>query len=305
MLFTLIRYHVEIMIPLILEQFQDYNQPQAKLASLFVILGHLALNSDAYIGSLKPCGRDAFQNADLIAEVIYNLMPSLACASGLPRSITQLLVHVLIPRLFELLHYDSNHNISSAATDSNKYSQYFSLKSLNGIYQYLNSNRDCLKLLARQRQFYVDYRLKDRSTVHGLQMLGFDVGGEVVEDHLINILTDTLRINAGTSQLPPVQQSHLLLATEAEASAAKVGGMGRCCLPEVEPNDAVALQTKIIPFDELRLNVEEVLLSRNRNAAGRRRQNLIVCASLIDKVTNLAGIARSVSCGSAFVEDFH
>jgi tRNA guanosine-2'-O-methyltransferase len=33
--------------------------------------------------------------------------------------------------------------------------------------------------------------------------------------------------------------------------------------------------------------------NRNRNSAGRQRQNIIVCASLIDKIANLGGIART------------
>jgi len=53
------------------------------------------------------------------------------------------------------------------------------------------------------------------------------------------------------------------------------------------------LQAKITPFDELNLTLEEDALSRKRNGAGRKRQHVVVVASLIDKIANLAGIART------------
>ena len=52
-------------------------------------------------------------------------------------------------------------------------------------------------------------------------------------------------------------------------------------------------QRKIVPFDALQLEVEAHVVTRSLNELGRRRQQLIVCASLIDKVPNLAGLART------------
>jgi tRNA G18 (ribose-2'-O)-methylase SpoU len=59
------------------------------------------------------------------------------------------------------------------------------------------------------------------------------------------------------------------------------------------------LQTKRIPFNDLQLRITDSLLTRERNEVGRSRQNIIVCASLIDKITNLAGIARTCEIFSA------
>ena len=57
--------------------------------------------------------------------------------------------------------------------------------------------------------------------------------------------------------------------------------------------DELNLQRKIIPLDSLHLSLLEYVKSRHMNAAGRGRQQLIVCASLIDKTPNLAGLART------------
>lgn len=53
------------------------------------------------------------------------------------------------------------------------------------------------------------------------------------------------------------------------------------------------LQAKIVPFDSLQVEMAEHVLSRHFNAADRTRQDLIVCASLVDKPTNLGGLART------------
>jgi len=57
--------------------------------------------------------------------------------------------------------------------------------------------------------------------------------------------------------------------------------------------DALNLQRKILPLDSLQLSLEESVRNRQMNAAGRKRQQLIICASLIDKTPNLAGLVRT------------
>jgi len=55
----------------------------------------------------------------------------------------------------------------------------------------------------------------------------------------------------------------------------------------------MVLQSKIVPFDALQLETANFVLSRHLNAADRPRQELVVCASLVDKPTNLGGLART------------
>jgi tRNA guanosine-2'-O-methyltransferase len=58
-------------------------------------------------------------------------------------------------------------------------------------------------------------------------------------------------------------------------------------------NCNVNFQRKIVPVDALNLFLDDIRDKKLRNAAGRRKQPLIVCASLIDKVPNLGGLART------------
>ena len=59
-------------------------------------------------------------------------------------------------------------------------------------------------------------------------------------------------------------------------------------------------------FDALNLTLEDCNNAKFRNAVGRTKQDIIVCASLIDKVPNLAGLARTAeifACSKLIVPD--
>jgi tRNA guanosine-2'-O-methyltransferase len=64
-------------------------------------------------------------------------------------------------------------------------------------------------------------------------------------------------------------------------------------------NSLANFQRKIIPLDSLNLAMEDLREKRIRNAAGHQKQQLIVCASLVDKVPNLGGLARTAEIFSA------
>jgi tRNA guanosine-2'-O-methyltransferase len=66
-----------------------------------------------------------------------------------------------------------------------------------------------------------------------------------------------------------------------------------------EDSDVVNFQRKIIPLDALNLALEELREKRLRNSAGRKKQELIVCATLVDKVPNLGGLARTAEIFAA------
>ena len=50
---------------------------------------------------------------------------------------------------------------------------------------------------------------------------------------------------------------------------------------------------KIIPLDSLTLELDASRNARLKNAVGRKKQSLVVVASLVDKIPNLAGLART------------
>jgi tRNA G18 (ribose-2'-O)-methylase SpoU len=64
-------------------------------------------------------------------------------------------------------------------------------------------------------------------------------------------------------------------------------------------NNLVNFQRKIVPMDSLQLALDEYKESSLMNAAGHKKQSLIICASLIDKATNLAGLTRTAEIFAA------
>lgn len=258
------------MLPLLLEQLDDCNNPQQKLASLFVILGHLIVHAESQEG--RP--DDVLNDPDTVAAILHALFPHLSCAGGLPRSIAQLLVHSLVGRFCKLVKLplftditkteDEAENALLAAHTEQiqaRFVHHFSLRTLRQVHRHLHLNKDTVKLMDKQRAFFRAFRLgKGDSngggggglgTVAGLQRLGFDAGGEAVPEHLINILTDFVRANADA---------------EAAAARAELSTLPAVTATLDETDDtsssALALQTKIIPFDELQLSVNDYLLSR-------------------------------------------
>ena len=60
-----------------------------------------------------------------------------------------------------------------------------------------------------------------------------------------------------------------------------------------DTSHTLLIQRKIVPLDSLNLALENQRQQRLLNAVGTQKHPLIVCASLISKVPNLGGIART------------
>jgi tRNA guanosine-2'-O-methyltransferase len=191
---------------------------------------------------------------------------------GLSRAIAQYVSYTLIPEVLE----------TSASSDTDD-----ARAGVDGmwseIWRFLNENKDAIKLRQKQDSFFTSFTVPDKCTVGGLLSMFHDQYGEHVPEHILTMLLAAVR-------------SNLLYDEAGDGYADSFKAIPPSSLGEPEGkrhSDADQLQTKITPFDELQLAIETNLLSRQRNGTDRVRQDLIVCASLIDKVTNLAGIVRT------------
>lgn len=271
-----IRVHVElfgaamaikypsVMMPRLLLALRDFNHSQQTLCSLFVVLGHAILDDPSATSDHPPTGT-ALDRATA-QEVVNHLLPWLACGAGLARTVAQLLMHSLIPAVL-----DAPDPYSSPDTDRGQ-------SYLRSILKYLGENKDSAKGMPKQRKFFTDYNPSSHCSVKGLSLLGVDSTGEVVAPHILNFLAETLKAEVEMDrERSKVSHEHL-------TPSILIGDV---------TTTIATLQTKRVPFDELRLNLQSEVLSRQLNAAGRKRQEVVICASLIDKITNLAGIART------------
>jgi tRNA G18 (ribose-2'-O)-methylase SpoU len=271
-----IRVHVElfgaamaikfpsVMMPRLLRALRDFNHSQQTLCSLFVVLGHAVLDDPSATLDLPSTGTALDRST--AQEVVNHLLPWLACGAGLSRTVAQLLMHSLIPVVL-----DSPDSHPSPDTDMGQFY-------LRSILKYLGENKDSAKGMPKQRKFFTDYNPSSHCSVQGLSLLGVDSTGEVVAPHILNFLAETLKAEVEMDrERSKISHEHL-------TPSILIGDI---------TTTVATLQTKRVPFDELQLNLQSEVLSRQLNAAGRKRQEVVICASLIDKVTNLAGIART------------
>lgn len=257
-----IRTHMEIfgaslaatfpqtVLPCILSCLTDFNLSQQQLASVFVMLGHLCHTAEVGVCPFS---------VPTAINIINHILPWLACGAGLPRAIALYVVNALAPHVL-------------AETDPLLGAH------LRGIQAHLQLNRDSIKLLRKQSEFFVQYAIATRSSVRGILALGLDPTGEAIPQHLLDLVVSALKgiPHGGDKEV---------VGTDAGIDPEEAA--------EGAPTAGVVLQTKRVPFDELRLTMQEEAACQQRNAAGRSRQSLVVVASLVDKVTNLAGIART------------
>lgn len=269
----------DIIIPPIIKLLTEtFNHSQQMLCSLYVILGHLALETD------ETSPRQALSIA-AVQSIVDAVVPWLTCAQGLPRTVAQLLMVELIPRLVrahEMADGDGNTTGDAAATTAAS----CPIDYLRNIYRYLTTNRDTVKIMPKQRQLFLNCNPREHCSVEGLCSMGLDNMGEVMPPHILQLVADFLKAELKAQR--EQDEASLYADIAADTGVSTAGGTETAVTSE-----AAVLQTKRIPFDDLHLGIQSELISRKQNVAGRQRQQVVVCASLIDKVANLAGIART------------
>ena len=166
------------------------------------------------------------------------------------------------------------------------------------IRRFLNENREVVKLREKQVAFFDSYALDSKCSVRGILKIPVDNWGEHIPEHILEILSHAIKGNLlmGESpdiDLPSVKVPSQNLPTPSTGDVLCDPNASLIPLPNLFQNET-NFQTKIIPYDELQLFIDTQQSNRQqRNERNIPRQEIIVCASLIDKVTNLAGIART------------
>jgi len=199
------------------------------------------------------------------------------CSTLPGRAIAQLLAHKLIPMIVDL-----------SANPETSESDWF----LRSVYRFLDDNTEMQRVRAKQAKFFHAYDADDVCTPEGLFRIPMDEGAEAFPPHMVEIMKDTLReaFNESYDLITPTwkQVEDMLLnqfdeTVRSETSQSEEGGDA----------EVVNFQRKIIPMDALNLAFEDSRERRRRNRAGRKKQELIVVATFVDKVPNLGGLART------------
>lgn len=177
---------------------------------------------------------------------------------------------------------------------------------------FLNENKDVKKLRLRQIDFFKEYNLTSKTTLQGLLCIDMDEGGDYVPVHILSILADAVKDSQSEYAIQDVSSSVSVCVSDSLSGGQNIQKLGI-----FQPNDisqvtdvgnasgssngdshshsigSAQFQTKIIPFNELQLRISENVQNQRKTVHQKTRQHMIVCASLVDKITNLAGIART------------
>jgi hypothetical protein len=219
-------------------------------------------------------------------RVLAGVVPWLSSTQGFSRAIAQLIVYQLIPRIISI---ESNSNTTNSTTKSTviTFDNDWYLKS---TYNFLDQNREMKRLRNKQTKFFERYDCELMCTPEGIFSIKVDEAEEADPLHLIDAMKEALRSTydeAHEADAPSWKHVEELIVGAADVEGGEASD-------ENNNNDiASTVQRKIIPLDSLNLALEDLREQRLSNARGAHKQNLIVCASLVDKVPNLAGLART------------
>eukprot|EP00977_Amphora_coffeiformis_P010466 scaffold2448_cov155-Amphora_coffeaeformis.AAC.10 len=239
------------------------------VSSLMIVTGHLVVGK--YKKDFLPFTTDRQADSPIsLDQLLAGSIPWLSSTQGFSRAIAQLLVHALIPMTI------------GVSKDSSDKGNWF----LQSVSTFLEANSEMKRLRKKQTKFFDNMDADMYCTLDGCLSVAVDDVGEAIPKHMTEIikaaLADVYKEAHGDDAPTWKQVQEMVEEVELEE---KFG-----------PNTEEALvnfQRKIIPLDALNIALEEHREKRLRNLAGRRRQPLIVCASLVDKVPNLGGLART------------
>ena len=249
--------------------------PHPNISIFILVSGNLIVGryKDDFFNQYNIC-KDAnvpSQKIDL-HSILAGVVPWLSSTQGFSRAIAQLLAHKLIPLVI---------NVDNPPISDTENSQWY----LRSLYRFLHENPEMKRLRTKQEHFFERYEVDSVCTPEGLFAIPVDEGQEANPVHMIEVIKECLQQvydDANIDRAPlwkQIEVANTAVSTENDLSS----------------NNAVDVnfQRKIIPIDELNLAMDDIRDQKHRNRMGRRKQNLIVCATLIDKVPNLGGLART------------
>ena len=217
-----------------------------------------------------------------IKEILCGVLPWLSSTQGFSRAIAQLIVYKLIPLVVDVEKSDSSGAIEQDAAV------------LRSVYMFLQHNQDMSRVRVKQQSFFDSYDVDSTCEFKGLLAFEVDDGDEANPTHMVDAIKECLADvykEVHDEDAPEWKQMEdLLISAE--------GGSNES-LPIPENDELVNFQRKILPLDALDLRIGSINENKKFNAAGKKKQSLIVCATLVDKVPNLAGLARTAEIFAA------
>ncbi|KAF0685767.1 Aste57867_22375 [Aphanomyces stellatus] len=220
---------------------------------------------------------------DLHLDTLLRMVPWLNSTHGHTRTIVQFVVLTLLPYFASQPAYASR------------------VSFLQPTLRYLSSNKECKRMFRRQTDQMASFVPEKECTLAGLLGGTLNEFDEIVPISIVEQIKETLsasfaqflkedRHHGGQYQASVAESltlaSSLSSATTASDEATDGGGAA-VVQRKIDPNAAAFLEELLVR------NQAESMRDKQVNARRARHQSVIMCASLVDKIPNVAGLART------------
>lgn len=129
----------------------------------------------------------------------------------------------------------------------------------------------------KQQNFFESYDVESACSLEGLLTIQVDEGEEASPVHLVDAIKDCL--SEVYSELHEEHAPLWKLMEDLSTNDIMTVNAGNNDVELQEEAELVNFQRKILPIDALDLNIRSMKDQRLFNAAGKRKQNLIICAT--------------------------
>ena len=152
---------------------------------------------------------------------------------------------------------------------------------LLSVHNFLENNGEMERLRVKQQNFFESYDVESACSLEGLLTIQVDEGEEASPVHLVDAIKDCLSevYSELHEEHAPLWKLMEDLSTNDNPHKLLVKSAGSNDVELQEEAELVNFQRKILPIDALDLNIRAMKDQRLFNAAGKRKQNLIICAT--------------------------
>lgn len=245
----------------VMKELADFRLPGQVLCSLLIVSGHTLVGKNPVASPLHR--RNLFEAC----------LPWMVGTHVMGRMIAQLVCYSVLPE-------------SGKETNGGQ---------LEGLFLFLRDNPDMIKMRKRQLEAFNQTDCVAMCTVRGmLGAHGTRSDGEITPTHMCELLQQTMDDIWNEALHDKTRALEEGRAWTQTSAAVKKGTWFEEHTEERRDADH-HIQQKILPWDTLDLAVESASAAslQQSTAAGRVRQPVVMCATLVDKVPNLAGLART------------
>jgi len=283
------RQHPTMFFTRFIEEISNVGLSLQQVSSLMVIGGNVIVGNYKVDFFRQLHGSDEEnKEKNTLQKILRGVVPWLSSTQGFSRAIAQLLVYSLIPLVIDVSQFE-NDQPSDCGNDWY----------LCRIYHFLDQNPDMKRLRKKQTKSFGGYDVDNVCDINGLLSIKVDEGDEANPEHMVDLIKKSLEeahIESREKEIPKWKHVEKLMLQKSSDDSAGDG------CTDVDGNDKAAFhhfQRKISPLDTLDLGIQQSREVAMQNACGRKRQSLIVCASLVDKIPNLGGLSRTAEIFAA------